>query len=689
MAVFRSIHNGKTLRNLRNIIRYCSVDKNGLNHKDNQRLIDVHSNIGDCDNVLDTLEYQALTDDFVLSIEANSNLSTNKRQKYIYEHSTISFDMKDDEILGMKKATELALQIAKKANPNNAPQMLWPQIDSGKLHFHLVRGLHDDQGKYQKKSNDFHTMNNFLQKFEKKNNLVLTGKNNPDNWINKKVDGKYKRIYFPQGNNDNSKISKNKDIDYKAKIDKKGNIKYFKSLNKKIINHRKQGKALYQKKNKVHIKRTNDVSHINNSISNLEKTIKYSFWQKHITNFSKIDIFERCEKVKEKKEHIHRINKSADIKENKIYKQIINTEKALNSNIKKAHVVAEEVKEEKKGINRNIKKDKVYNDFRDLINNAYRSSENAKTFLKMLNDNDIEACITYRKTNGGISFNSLNSDISMAGGKINSYLTFGKIKNNDPDLFALLTGTTGFGEITLTNKNDFNNNNNNNNNINIEAINKNYKQKINDDGSTSIFYNKKDAEKYPHNHNLKINADKNKISFGQFSNNHDIKLAYDLAKNESWTNAKSDNKELIQKSMVIAFTENKEDLFFFQTKEPTLKMSELKEIIGNETLSTDNLIKLYDDVIIKDEKDEALVFIKNQLKANDVDITKVNNLLKKDLSLKEIITEINKPEIKSVDEKEKITIEIKEKSKPEIKQKSKSKSKYKYDKDGNLVKREE
>jgi hypothetical protein len=46
----------------------------------------------------------------------------------------------------MKKATELALEIAKKANPNGAPQMLWPQIDTdkNKLHFHLVRGLHDE-----------------------------------------------------------------------------------------------------------------------------------------------------------------------------------------------------------------------------------------------------------------------------------------------------------------------------------------------------------------------------------------------------------------------------------------------------------------------------------------------------------------------------------------------------------------
>jgi hypothetical protein len=151
-----------------------------------------------------------------------------------------------------------------------------------------------------------------------------------------------------------------------------------------------------------------------------------------------------------------------------------------------------------------------------------------------------------------------------------------------------------------------------------------------------------------------------------------LKLAYDLAKKEKWTNARSDNKTLIQKSMAIAYAENKDDLFFFQTKEPTLKMAELKEIIGDETLSIDNLIKLYDDVIVKDEKDEALVFIKNQLKVNDVDITKVNNLLKTDLSLKEIITEINKPEIKTVDKKGRITIEIKEASKPEMKQKSKS-----------------
>ena len=65
MAVFRSLHNGKTLRNLRYIIKYNSVDKKGINNENNQRLIDVYSNIGDCENVLNISEYQDLMDDFV------------------------------------------------------------------------------------------------------------------------------------------------------------------------------------------------------------------------------------------------------------------------------------------------------------------------------------------------------------------------------------------------------------------------------------------------------------------------------------------------------------------------------------------------------------------------------------------------------------------------------------------------
>nr|SHO08955.1 Biotin synthesis protein BioC [Moritella viscosa] len=234
----------------------------------------------------------------------------------------------------------------------------------------------------------------------------------------------------------------------------------------------------------------------------------------------------------------------------------------------------------------------------------------------------------------------------MAGGKVNSYLTFGKIKKNDPDLFALLTGETGFGEIT--NKQSPLNTSI----LNVEKLNKNYKQKINDDGSTSIFYNKKDSDKYPHNHNLKINAEKNKISFGQSSNDHDLKLAYSLAKQNNWSNATSDNKELIQRSMSIAYAENKDDLFFFKTNKPTLKFEELKNIIGDDLLSKDNLIKLYDNnLVVESDKKEVLVFIKNQLKEHKEDITTINSMLADNHSLKECIEKNEKIEKQKEEQK--------------------------------------
>jgi hypothetical protein len=111
--------------------------------------------------------------------------------------------------------------------------------------------------------------------------------------------------------------------------------------------------------------------------------------------------------------------------------------------------------------------------------------------------------------------------------------------------------------------------------------------------------------------------------------------------------------------MVIAFAENKEDLFFFQTKEPTLKLSELKEIIGDELLSKDNLIKLIDNNLIhsKDKKD-VFVFVKQQLKLHKEDLTIINSLLKDGHSLKKCV---QASEQKNEERKEKA--EIKEKRK--------------------------
>ena len=53
MAVFRVLHEGKTLRGLHGTVRYNSVDKKGLNSPENPRLIGVESNCGFCLNVND------------------------------------------------------------------------------------------------------------------------------------------------------------------------------------------------------------------------------------------------------------------------------------------------------------------------------------------------------------------------------------------------------------------------------------------------------------------------------------------------------------------------------------------------------------------------------------------------------------------------------------------------------------
>lgn len=656
MAIFKPLHCGESIKALKGVVRYNSLEKKGFNSDTNPRLIGVHSNIGHCENVNDKIEYNQLMNDFVLEVESNSLLKKNSRQKYLYEHSVISFSEDDDKNLSIEKLTELALKIADEANPDGAPFMLWPQndTDKNKLHFHLVRGLHDENGNYQKKKHDFHKMNNFVQKLELAENLTLTGKNNPDNHIYKTLpDGTKTKIYFP-GNSQGktkTKIPKNKEIDRNIKIEKKGNSKKVSKLKKTETTGKDNIKFLLNKKSKVEKDGNKEIKKINIENEELKKPIQYNLFNRWIVN----NLTTQAEIDRQDRDFIIGVNnkQKKTIKGNviKSFKSIdkdgIRIKKGLKKISSKIEKTNKEIKTDLEVISIEKNKDEQFNLFRKTINDNYRKKENAQDFLKALNESNIEASISYRANgSGGLSFNSLNSDISLAGGKVNSYLTFGKIKKNDPELFALLTGATGFAGITLTNRNDVNNN------LNIETINKNYKQKINDDGSTSIFYSKKDSEKYPHNHNLKINADKNKISFGQFRNDHDIKLAYDLAKNENWTNAKSNDKELIQKSMIIAFSENKEDLFFFQTKEPTLKFEELKNIIGDNLLSKDNLIKLYDNnLVVESDKKEVLVFIKNQLKEHKEDITTINTMLADNHSLKECIEKNEKIEKQKEEQK--------------------------------------
>lgn len=634
--MFRNLHNGQSLHDLRNVIRYNTNDKKGLNSAKNPRLIDVISNVDYCSDVNNKNEYKNFIDNFINSVDSNFSYRRNQRQKYLYEHNVISFDHEDDTKLGMKKATELAIEMYKgyDSNFDDTPYLIYPQVDSGKLHFHVIKTFYDEDGNYNKQSDSKIKMNKAAQKLERKYDLKLTGKNDPSNYIWKtSKNGIKTKKYFPKSNKNDEKTAKNKALDLQIKIDEQGNIEYFKKVNKNIENHHAKIKTLNEAKNSIKSKESDDISKRKNEISELKKPIKYGLFQKLLTDDREIDKRNNESKILKNQSEIDQITKSTKPKISRIDKQNSVLNNSLNNQNQKLNNVKKLISNDNLAIEKNKYKMSELNDFKDIINNAYRNSENAENFLKMLNDNHIEAAISYRKNgHGGISFNHLNSDISLAGGKVNSYLTFGKIKKNDPDLFNLLSGIDSLNEITFSNKNDVNND------VKIYDINKNYNQKINDDGSTSIFFNKKDSDKYPHNFNLKINADKNKISFGQSSNSHDLKLAYELAKQSGWTGAKSENKELVERSMSVAYTKNKNDLLFFSTNESTLELSTLKEIIGDDLLSQDNLIKLYDnDIICKNDKKEALVFIKNQLSTHGEDLTVINSLIDSGSSLQDCL----------------------------------------------------
>ena len=407
MAIFKLAHEGKNLRQLKNIVRYNSKNKKGFNSETNPRLIAVHSNCGYCLNIDNGNEYKQLLDNFILTADANAQLSTNSRQKYLYEHSIISFSIEDDKKLGMKKATELAIETAKQYEPDfeNLPYMLWPQIDSGKLHFHLVKCYFNEQGKYFKQSFPMKKMNSSAQKIEKKHNLTLTGKNDPHNYIWKtQKNGKKKKIYFPQSNKNNIKIAKNRAIDLKIEIDEKGNIEYFNKLTNEILKNKNRVKSLIKKRSLIEKKAQRDIKAFNSENNELLKSVKYSIWQNHLTDYAKIDKKERSEKIE--------IN-NADKEElkNKVRSQFLSINeqgKKFQSKIKVKSIKLDKCKNEIDTEQRNLltikNNNNKLNEIKTIINEAYRYSENAKIFLNKINANQIEACIVFRENmEGGIT----------------------------------------------------------------------------------------------------------------------------------------------------------------------------------------------------------------------------------------------------------------------------------------------
>lgn len=631
MAIFSLKHEATTIRQLKKVVKYNSNNKAGLNNSNNPRLISVSSNCGYCSNINDENDYNQLVDNFILSIDANSQLSKNSRQKYLYEHSIISFSNEDDEKLGMTNALKLAIKTAKKYDPNfeKTPYMIWPQVDSGKLHFHIVRGYHDEMGSYHRQSNSGLKRQAAVQKIEKEHKLTLTGKNDPKNYIWKTdVNNKKKKIYVPNLSDDHKKISKNKAIDYNCKIDELGNIKYsLKTKENKLISDISRNKDIHTNNRK---KVNNKINVIYEKITELEKPIKYSVFKKvknWFTDQVKVDNEYKESLINENK---NKITKLQDIKTNdwnkkNNYHQKLVGKKTINE--REINVVNNKEKyilDKKDDL---LNNDDIFSNLKNTVNNAYRSSKTTQEFIEILNDNKIEIFLNMRENGtGGITFTSLNDDISLAGGKINSYLTYGKIKKNDADLFDYLNNRVFKNDSKLSIDNDFD----------VKNLNYNYKQIINIDGSMSIFYNKKDEVKRPNNFNLKISEDKKTISLSPNSNPFDLELTYKIAKENGWKGASSQNKELVLNSMKTAFKNNKDDLFFFQLDNDLISIDDVKNVVLNEKMSNSNLINFYDNKLtnnnIKDQRD----FIISKLdKKYDTDY--VLNELNKDRSLKSIL----------------------------------------------------
>ncbi|WP_274880549.1 hypothetical protein [Vibrio harveyi] len=79
--IFRILHEGGSKSELRSIVRYNSKNKKGLNNENNPRLIGVESNCGFCSDVQDEADYNQLVENFIMTVETNSNLFKEQKSK--------------------------------------------------------------------------------------------------------------------------------------------------------------------------------------------------------------------------------------------------------------------------------------------------------------------------------------------------------------------------------------------------------------------------------------------------------------------------------------------------------------------------------------------------------------------------------------------------------------------------------
>lgn len=177
MAIAKLLHEGETVKQLKNVIRYNTVAKEYLNSPDNPRLLQALSNLGIID-ISEPGAYQEFMNGFIEEIKINKSQSTNKRQTKIYAHEVISFEDEDNARFSREKLAQISVELlAQLYDMENTPYLIYPQIDSGRLHFHFVRGMHNSRGEYQRVKNSKRKMRVACEKIERKYNLTSTGNN--------------------------------------------------------------------------------------------------------------------------------------------------------------------------------------------------------------------------------------------------------------------------------------------------------------------------------------------------------------------------------------------------------------------------------------------------------------------------------------------------------------------------------
>lgn len=232
-----------------------------------------------------------------------------------------------------------------------------------------------------------------------------------------------------------------------------------------------------------------------------------------------------------------------------------------------------------------------------MIHSVYKQSSTGRQFLQKLIDTDIEyELLTYKDgRHKGIIFKY--GDFSVSGSKVHSSMALGKMKRRFSDLDNILVN--GLPETTLTNSDQ-------KLNLDFSLTSKNYKQTVDLNGDTLVYYHKKNIDRNPSNYNLRINKERNTITFGhKTANNHDLRLALELAKESEWTKAilTSSDKDYFKRLLAESIKmDSEQGLFFVRAKTLKLSFEDLIDIHPNITF--DQATKLLIDGDLLQSKDD-------------------------------------------------------------------------------------